>query len=90
MRVCLRERRYADLGYLLPCSIGPAVKTRCIGPSSTHATASFSLARYREDDYSPDGGAGFMKQSGYAWICLPAYDFMTGWPTVCHVEPPVL
>ena len=34
LRVFLRERRYAELGYLLPFPIGPAVKTRCIGPSS--------------------------------------------------------
>ena len=34
----LRERRYANLGHLLPMfPIGPAVKTRCIGPSSRHA-----------------------------------------------------
>ncbi len=34
MRLFPRERRYADPGYLLPVSIGPAVKTRCIGSSS--------------------------------------------------------
>jgi hypothetical protein len=34
LRVVRRERRYADLSYLLPFCLGPAVKTRCIGPSS--------------------------------------------------------
>ena len=34
LRVFLRGRRYAELSYLLPFPIGPAVKTRCIGPSS--------------------------------------------------------
>ena len=43
VRVFLRERRYADLGYLLPFYLGPAVKTRCIGP--------FSLARQLLVDY---------------------------------------
>ena len=34
MRVVPKERRYAELGYLLPFYLGPAVKTRCVGPSS--------------------------------------------------------
>ncbi len=37
LRVFPRERRYAELGYLLPFYLRPAVKTRCIGPSSWHA-----------------------------------------------------
>ncbi len=34
LRLFPRQRRHAELGYLLPSPIGPAVKTRCIGPSS--------------------------------------------------------
>ena len=34
LRLFPRERRYAELGYLLPFPIGPTVKTRCIGSSS--------------------------------------------------------
>ena len=41
LRLFPRERRYADLGYLLPSSIGPAVKTRCIGPSSWLASYTY-------------------------------------------------
>jgi hypothetical protein len=37
LRVCPRERQYAELGYLLPFYLRLAVKTRCIGPSSWHA-----------------------------------------------------
>lgn len=37
LRVYPRERRYAELGYLLPFYLRLAVKTRCVGPSSWHA-----------------------------------------------------
>ena len=34
LRVFRRERRNAELSYLLSICFGPAVKTRCVGPSS--------------------------------------------------------
>jgi hypothetical protein len=34
LRVFPRERRHAELGYLLPICLGPTVKTRCVGASS--------------------------------------------------------
>jgi hypothetical protein len=37
LRVFPRERRHAELGYLLPFYLGLAVKTRCVGPSPWHA-----------------------------------------------------
>ena len=46
MRVVLRERRYADLGYLLPFYRRLAVKTRCIGPSILGWPAIYSLAQF--------------------------------------------
>ena len=53
-RLFPRERRYAELGCLLPSSIGPAVKTRCIGPSSWLAS-DFHYTRSRHLSYALNG-----------------------------------
>ena len=53
-RVFPRERRYAELGYLLPFYLGLAVKTRCVGPSSWHALYIYRTT-VRTFGYNPDG-----------------------------------
>jgi len=54
LRVFPKERRYAELGYLLPILIGPAVKTRCVGPSSWHAIYIYPTT-VRTFGYTPVG-----------------------------------
>ena len=54
LRVFPRERRYAELGYLLPIYLRLAVKTRCVGPSSWHALYSY-LITLRTFGYAPVG-----------------------------------
>ena len=49
-----RERRYAELGYLLPFLSQAAVETRCIGPSSWHALYIYPTT-VRTFGYAPDG-----------------------------------
>ena len=53
-RLFPRERWYAELGYLLPSSIGPAVKTRCIGSSSWLASYLY-YTRSRHFRYALNG-----------------------------------
>jgi len=69
LRLFPRERRYADLGCLLPVSIGPAVKTRCIGPSSWHISYIYPSTA-RTFGYAPVGH-GARPQP----ICMSSRDY---------------
>ena len=67
LRVFPRQRRYAELGYLLPFYLGPAVKTRCIGPSSWHALYLYAITvrifGYASVGHGPEGAGVESRQS---------------------------
>jgi hypothetical protein len=58
LRVCPRERQYAEIGYLLPFYFGLAVKTRCIGPSSWHALYIYPIRVWTFGHASVEYGLG--------------------------------
>jgi hypothetical protein len=63
LRVFPRERRYAELSYLLPFYLGLAVKTRCVGPSSWHALYIYPTT-VRKVGYAPVGHGNFCDGQG--------------------------
>ena len=78
----MRERRYAELGYLLPIFIGPAVKTRCVGPSSWHAIYVYPTT-VRTFGYTPVGH-GAQPQLIFCLRCWSNHPLKTIRPVLLH------